>query len=509
MDNRLIASNYQAEYTPEESASLMRLRVFILMRWIAIFGVIAAALIASKIFGIGFPTIPVYIICVFMAIYNLILLYQYRSLKKEKTGGVIHRARVYSNIHILLDLVTLTVLIHFTGGIENPFIIYYVFHAIAASTILNYRTTYILATVALALVSLLVGLEYAGWIPHYNLNGFADPTLYQKINYVLPVLITLATVFYGATYMTTAISGELRLRQRQVVSLGSQLLEEKTAELEQASQEMTREIEMQNRLSAANRELSESLKRLKESQEQLIQVEKINALGQLSAAIAHEINNPLAGVIVYTQLLMKKLKGDSFDKEDALNILTKMDSALANSGNLVRSLLDFARQSTPTLKSVDIRNVIEQVMALVGHQAQLKKVKIIRDEAPGLPSVKADFSQLEQVFINLILNGVQAMPDGGELTIRTTPASDGMISVAIRDTGYGIPPENMKKLFTPFFSTKEAVKGVGLGLAISYGIVERHGGRIEVQSEVGKGSTFTVYLPVYPPETVIPPEPMA
>ena len=178
------------------------------------------------------------------------------------------KALTYSNLHIVLDLVTITVLIHFTGGIENPFIFYFVFHAIAASISLPHRTTYALATLALALVLLVVGLEYARWIPHYNLQGFADPTLYKKATYVLPVLVALSTVLYGATYLTTAISSQLKKRQREVVQLGAELLEEKT-------EEVAREKEMQEKLSRAYQELSQSLQQLKESQEQLIQAEKL------------------------------------------------------------------------------------------------------------------------------------------------------------------------------------------------------------------------------------------
>ncbi|HEX7474884.1 MAG TPA: ATP-binding protein [Dehalococcoidales bacterium] len=258
---------------------------------------------------------------------------------------------------------------------------------------------------------------------------------------------------------------------------------------------------------ALNVQLNSYVERLEKTQKQLLQVEKLHALGQLSAAIAHEINNPLAGVIMYTQLLQKKIKGETIKREESLEILAKMELALTQSAKLVRSLLDFARQSTPTLKSISIGSVIEQVIALVGHQAQLKKIKIVREEAPDLPPVKGDFSQLQQVFINLVVNGIQAMPEDGTLTIRTSSESFGNVKVSIQDTGVGIPPENMDKLFTPFFSTKEAVKGVGLGLAVSYGIVERHGGRIEVHSEVGKGSTFTVFLPVYREEAQTPGQP--
>jgi two-component system NtrC family sensor kinase len=200
---------------------------------------------------------------------------------------------------------------------------------------------------------------------------------------------------------------------------------------------------------------------------------------------------------MYTQLLTKKLKSNTTNKDEVLEILSKMEMALTHSANLVRSLLDFARQSPLTLKPVAISKVIDQVMALVGHQAQLKKIKVVRDEALYLPEVKADFTQLQQVFINLVVNAIQAMNDGGILTIRTSQEGYHSVKVIIEDTGCGIPPENMDKLFTPFFSTKEAVKGVGLGLAVSYGIIERHGGRIEVKSQLNQGSTFSVCLPVY------------
>ncbi|MBN1190227.1 MAG: hypothetical protein JXA46_10775 [Dehalococcoidales bacterium] len=246
-----------------------------------------------------------------------------------------------------------------------------------------------------------------------------------------------------------------------------------------------------------NKTLNNYIEQLEKTQKQLIQVEKMNALGQLSASIAHEINNPLAGVLVYTQLLQKLIKSGTMNRENALEILGKMELALNHSSKLVRNLLDFARQSPPDLKTVYISQVIDQSIALVGHQAQLTKVKVIREEDSSLPAVKGDFSQLQQVFINLIVNAIQAMPEGGELRIKSSLSERGLIMVEIQDSGYGIPPENMDKLFTPFFSTKDAVKGVGLGLAVSYGIIKRHGGSIEVRSKVGKGSVFTVYLPVY------------
>jgi len=250
-----------------------------------------------------------------------------------------------------------------------------------------------------------------------------------------------------------------------------------------------------HKILALNETLNGYIEKLEKTQKQLIQVEKLNALGQLSASIAHEINNPLAGILVYTQLLQKMAKNGLLDASQSLEILNKMEVALTYASKLVRNLLDFARQTKPDLQPVVISKVIDQAIALVGHKAQLSKVKIIRDESYSLPLVKGDFSQLQQVFINLIVNSIQAMSDGGDLTISSSKVEEDFVKVSIKDTGCGISPENMDRLFTPFFSTKEEVKGVGLGLAVSYGIVERHGGRIEVQSQVGKGSIFSVFLP--------------
>lgn len=420
--------------------------------------------------------------------FNTVLFYQARNLKKERTGQVISKAINYSNIHILLDLLTLTVLIHFTGGIENPFIFYFVIHSIAAGIALRYRATYILATMAMVMVLTLVGLEYSGWVPHYNLIGFADPTLYYNVKYVLPVLVALSTVLYGATYMTTAISSELKKRQREVVQLGTQLLDKKTAEV-------AREKEMQEKLSKAYQELSHSNQQLKESQEQLIQAEKLTSLGQLAASIAHEVNNPLSGVLVYTLLLSKKVKNDSVPKDVVLDYLSKMEAELQRSTKLIRNLLDFARQSPPTFQQVNVNEILNRALELAAHTADIQQIQVIKGLAPSLPDVLADSDQLQQVFTDLILNAIQAMREGGKLTLRSS-VDENNLKIEVHDTGCGISTENMRKLFTPFFTTKHEVKGVGLGLAVSYGIIQRHHGRIEVQSKEGQGTTFIIYLPL-------------
>ena len=237
------------------------------------------------------------------------------------------------------------------------------------------------------------------------------------------------------------------------------------------------------------------LSELKETQEGLFQAEKLSSLGQLAASIAHEINNPLSGVLVYTQLLNKKISNDNFSKNTALNYLDKMESELTRSTKLVRNLLNFARQSPPSLKTTDINETINRSLELVTNSIQLQHLQVKKDFAKDLSMCMADPDQLQQVFINLIINAIQSMTEKGVLTLRTR-AEDEYIVIEIQDTGCGISPENINKLFTPFFTTKKEVKGVGLGLAVSYGIIQRHHGKILVKSKEGAGTTFSIYLPV-------------
>jgi signal transduction histidine kinase len=261
--------------------------------------------------------------------------------------------------------------------------------------------------------------------------------------------------------------------------------------------QVEKERKARTELSKAYRELSEYDQRLKESQEELVQAEKLTSLGQLAASIAHEVNNPLSGVLVYTQLLTKKINSDKFTKETVLDYLSKMEPELTRSTRLIRNLLDFARQSPPALREVDINEVVSRASDLAAHSAELQNIEVIKELNPSLPKPEADFDQLQQVCTNLILNAIQAMPQGGRLTLRTATDSDDQLRIEVQDTGCGISAENIKKLFTPFFTTKEKGKGVGLGLAVAYGIIQRHQGKIEVRSKEGEGTTFTIHLPLH------------
>jgi two-component system NtrC family sensor kinase len=260
--------------------------------------------------------------------------------------------------------------------------------------------------------------------------------------------------------------------------------------------DVTREKELQQELQTAYQQLSESHEQLKLSQQQLIHAEKLTSLGQLAASIAHEVNNPLAGVLLYTQLMEKKLEKKELPDEKALDYLTKMEFELQRSTRLIRNLMDFAKQTPLEFQEVNLNSVIEKSLDLIAHSAKTQHIEVTKELDPSLPPLMGDSHQLHQVFTNLILNAVQVMSEGGKLTLRTSVTKNNEIKAEVTDTGCGIPPENMGKLFTPFFTTKSEVKGVGLGLAVSYGIIKNHKGRIEVDSEVDKGTTFTVYLPL-------------
>ncbi len=237
------------------------------------------------------------------------------------------------------------------------------------------------------------------------------------------------------------------------------------------------------------------IERSEATQQELIQTEKLTSLGQIAAAIAHEINNPLAGVLIYIKLLLKRVGANTLKSEDLLSYLPKMESEISRCSGIIRNLLDFARQKEPMFREVNINQVLENAFSLVAHQAQMQNIEVRKELSPSLPVIVADPDQLQQVCTNLVLNAIQAMPQSGMLTLRTATFDD-RVKIDIGDTGCGIPKENLPRLFTPFFTTKERGKGVGLGLAVVHGIIERHKGKIEVQSEVGKGTTFSIYLGV-------------
>jgi PAS domain S-box-containing protein len=235
--------------------------------------------------------------------------------------------------------------------------------------------------------------------------------------------------------------------------------------------------------------------RLQETHLQLVSSEKMASLGKLAAGIAHEINNPLGGILIYSSLMIEDLPEEDSKRGDLARIVQEAGRCK----EIVKSLLEFARQTEPKMEPTDVNRAINDGLFFLVNQALFHNIRIVKNLDPFLPFVQGNASQLKQVFMNIIVNAAEAMHGNGTLTITTYPAPDRRrVSVEFTDTGEGIPEENLTRIFDPFFTTKDVGKGTGLGLATSYGIVEDHGGKIGVRSKVGEGTTFTIELPTYP-----------
>lgn len=246
----------------------------------------------------------------------------------------------------------------------------------------------------------------------------------------------------------------------------------------------------------------EDITERKRAEAELIRSEKLASVGQLAAGVAHEVNNPLAGILVYIKLLLKRYKEKKLQTKETEKQLEKIGRETERCSRIIKNLLDFSRQTEVKLRPVDINKVIEATFSIIGHQISLENVKTEMDLNRSLPYVLVDFDQIQQALMNVMLNAAQAMPNGGDMKITTSVAKRVKIGDSIRDairidvsdTGVGISRENMDKLFTPFFTTKEKGKGVGLGLSVVHGIIERHHGKIEIKSNPGAGTTFSIYL---------------
>jgi len=261
-----------------------------------------------------------------------------------------------------------------------------------------------------------------------------------------------------------------------------------TSELErthQALQESADELE---------RKVEQRTEELQAIQAHLVQSEKLAAVGKLAAGVAHEINNPLTGILTNSSLMLEDLEPDHPWRDDIQTIVNET----LRCRNIVKGLLDFARQTKPQRKLISMNDVVEDVLNLVRNQTTFRDIRVSTELDPNLPTVLADNDQMRQVVLNIVLNAGDAMPNGGELRVTSTlDATGNAIDVRIADSGPGIPNDVKAKLFEPFFTTKKT--GTGLGLAIAYGIMQRHAGQLHVTTVPGRGTTFTIALPIRGP----------
>ena len=258
-----------------------------------------------------------------------------------------------------------------------------------------------------------------------------------------------------------------------------------TSRLQEALQELENlQQELQARVSAQQA-----------AEARLIQTTKLAAVGEMAAGVAHELNNPLTTVVGFSELVLESLPSDSPQRADMVVVLKEARRAR----DVVRRLLDFSRQSETLRTKADLNELIRDVLSLMQHMFHINGVSISTVFDERLPWVSIDRNQMKQVFLNLFHNALNAMPGGGELSIETrqTPRYGlPFASVSIKDNGTGISSDNLSRIFEPFFTTRAGQGGTGLGLSVTYGIISEHDGAIEVESSPGKGSTFTVFLPL-------------
>ena len=252
------------------------------------------------------------------------------------------------------------------------------------------------------------------------------------------------------------------------------------------------------------RKVAEKTAELQQAQRQVLHMEKMASLGKLSATVAHEINNPLTGMLVYAGLSRRDLQDQPLDpavREEVMRYLAVIERECRRCGGIVQNLLLFARRSGSSMAPVDVNDVVRQSLMLVEHHLRMNDLKLKAEFLEEDSRITADGGQLQQALVALLVNAVEAMsglPEGrGELTVRVRGTALA-VEIDVGDNGVGIPADVLPKIFEPFFSTKEAENGVGLGLSVVYGIVQRHGGQIDVDSNVGSGTTFHLTLPRQP-----------
>jgi len=348
----------------------------------------------------------------------------------------------------------------------------------------------------------IIGILYVGILerPYIDTTNTVISTF--ALIAALCVVVLLVILVFSTTRITNPLQKMVVATQKIAKGDLSHKLNVKSRDeigaLAMSFDKMTEELKVANRKliewgKTLEKKVEERTKELTEMQSHLVQSEKLASLGKLAAGIAHEINNPLGGILIYSHLLLE----DTDKKNPQYDNLKKIVKETTRCKDIVKGLLQFARPKDPEMILTDINEILENSLSIMERQVLFQNINLKKEYSTDLPKIVADSAQLQQVFMNIIINAAEAMDGDGTLSIRTFLGGDGKsIQIEFTDTGHGIKEEDKKRLFEPFFSTKEVGKGTGLGLAISYSIIQKHEGEIKVSSQEGKGSTFTVVIPV-------------
>src|SRR5882672_9441532 len=406
-----------------------RIRWFIRLRWLAVAGILVAAGVVA---GLRLAVSWRHLLCLAALLGALNVAYAALSRR-----GVPPLA--FTWWQIVADLTVLTLALHVSGGIENPFAFFYVFHVIIASILLPRRVSYIVAGLATLFYLAMAALEHWRVLPHTDLGLVR----WDNPRYLAAASAVIASTLFSASYLASTIMEGLRRKDEE----------------------------------------------MRRFNERLLQTEKLAAIGQLAAGIAHELNTPLASIAGYAEELGEIVRGSDGKIVQYTGVIR---SQTERCKAITQSLLNFARKSEIRVQAVDVNAVVREAIDYLRFKKRAPQLRIETDLV-DVPPVQADPGQLLQVFLSILINAADAVEGGGTITVRTRAGKE--VQVAVSDTGMGIPPENLKKVFEPFFTTKEPGEGTGLGLSLSYGIVKQMGGTIDLKSKVGEGTEVTIALP--------------
>ncbi|MBV8879285.1 MAG: hypothetical protein JO332_04950 [Planctomycetaceae bacterium] len=406
-----------------------RIRWFIRLRWLAVAGILIAAAAVAAL-GMAVSWRHLFGLAGLLAALNVV----YAGLSRRDVPPL-----PFTWWQIVADLTVLTLALHVSGGVENPFAFFYVFHVIIASILLPRGVSYLVAGLATLFFFAMALLEHLGLLPHTEL-GFVR---WRNAHYLAGSSAVVASTLFSSSYLASTIMEGLRRKD-------------------------------------------EEMRRFNEG---LLQTEKLAAIGQLAAGIAHELNTPLASIAGYAEELGEIVRGSDgkvVQYTDVIRSQTERCKAIT------QSLLNFARKSEIRVQAVDVNSVVREAIDYLRFKKRAPELRI-ETELGDVPKVQADPGQLLQVFLSILINAADAVQGGGRITVKSRAAKD--VEVVVADSGSGIPPELLKKVFEPFFTTKEPGQGTGLGLSLSYGIVKQMGGMIELKSKVGEGTEVTIALP--------------
>jgi len=458
-----------AKLSFEESELIERLEWLIRLRWIAAGGVIFVVAIATLILRVPLASGALYSVAVAIALCNGIYTYFSRQLRQEGEAVSVQKATVLVNAQISVDLFLLILLIHFSGGIENPFAFYFIFHVAIASILLPVTAAYLQATLAVLLFGGMVFLEYRDIISHVPLIRSIPLELHHDPLFVWAGFLAFISTLYISAFMVTSISRRLRHREQEILTLSSQL-EERADQLQTA------------------------LDKLRETEE-------VKTL--FLRKVSHELRSPLASIQSVLKVVLEGLTGDVSPK--ALEMIDRAERRIRILLKLINDLLILSRMRVARLpvqmEPTSICEIAGRVVELLTERARSKDVDIKLNLQASLPPIVADPASIEQLFTNLIANAIKYTPEHGRVTLKCADSAD-HIQIQVSDTGIGIPADELPRIFEEFYRAHNArafaEEGTGLGLSIVKSIVETHKGTITVHSEVGKGTTFSIILPKLP-----------